>query len=599
MNFLSPWAKTHPSTLINAFGCAFIISVLLTWGVIHVATKRGWVAKPRAQRWHTRPTALFGGLALFGSCAIASFFFLPGSPAYWPLVVGGVLMFGAGLWDDLREMTPRHKIYIQLAAALWFITLYYNASPPQQTWLIPIALVWLIGIINAVNLLDNMDGLSTGVSAIGALFMAAYALHIGDAFVAVGGLIIAGACLGFLVWNFNPAKIFMGDCGALFLGFCLGGLSLASQTSLQSSNFVFALLLPVLVLATPLFDTLFVAMVRFINDRPVLLGGRDHTSHRLVMLGLSERRAVLWLYGVALWFGLLGIYGVTHESFALVIALTLLSWIGMLVLGLFLSEVKAYDHLEEDSERKRRGSRILARHRRRILDAFLDITSIGASWTLAFLLRYEDAPFDHLSEMATTLPFVMVCVFGAFFLTGIYHSLWRYVTLSDLFVLGRTALIGCVATWLACRFFLPHIQLSTSVLVIFFLLLIASSGGFRLGFKALRYHFSLHYKRDVKRVLVFGAGDMGELVVREMLLSAEAAFQPVGFIDDDPQKQRLSIHGVKVLGTRNQLLEMIARHRIDEVLIALTHGSPEVASEVRGMCQTCGVGCREVRRLAV
>ena len=244
-------------------------------------------------------------------------------------------MFGAGLWDDLREMPPKHKIYCQMAASLWFVAVFYTLSPPVHSWLIPIAFVWLIGITNAINLLDNMDGLSSGVSAIGALFMAAYALHLGDGFVAMGALILAGACLGFLVWNFKPAKVFMGDCGALFLGFGLSSLSLASQSSLQNSNFVFALLLPAMVLATPVFDTLFVAAVRFINDRPVLLGGRDHTSHRLVMLGLSERRAVLWLYGVAIWFGLLGFYGVTHASLALMVSLTLLSWIALLVLGLF------------------------------------------------------------------------------------------------------------------------------------------------------------------------------------------------------------------------------------------------------------------------
>ena len=266
----------------------------------------------------------------------------------------------------------------------------------------------------------------------------------------------------------------------------------------------------------------------------------------------------------------------------------------------FLSEVKAYEGIEdEDGARKRNGSKLLARYRRRVLDGVLDIAAICASWTLSFLLRFEDDAFGHLHDMARTLPFVLVSVFGSFFVTGIYRSLARYVTLSDLFVLGRAAAIGCVVTFAACHFFLPRVPLSNSVFVIFFLLMLASSGGFRLGFKALRYHFSLHHQRDVKRVLVFGAGDTGELVVREMLLSSQAGFQPVGFIDDDPQKQRLSIHGVKVLGTRGQLLEMIGRHRVDEVVIALAPGSPDVASEVRGLCQMCGVGCREVRSMAV
>lgn len=598
MNFLSPWAKSHVTQLVSAFGCSWVVALVLTWGMIQVATKRGWVAKPRALRWHTRPTALFGGVAMFVAFIVASALFLPSSPAFWPLIGGSVLMFGAGLWDDLREMPPKHKIFLQMGASLWFVTVFYSLSPPAHSWLVPIAFIWLIGITNAINLLDNMDGLSSGVSAIGALFMAAYALHLGDAFVATGALVIAGACLGFLVWNFKPAKIFMGDCGALFLGYFLAALSLVSQNSLQHANFTLALVLPTMVLAIPLFDTLFVAAVRFINDRSVLLGGRDHTSHRLVMLGLSERRAVLWLYGVAIWFGLLGFYGVTHDALALVLALMLLSWIAILVFGLFLSEVKAYESPEDRDNRKRNGSKLLARYRRRALDACLDLTAIGACWTLAFLLRFDDAPVAHLREMAVTLPFVMVCVFASFFGTGIYHTLWRYVTLSDLFVIGRAGALGCVAAWLSCRFFVPLVPLSNAVFFIFFLLLIASSGGFRLGFKALRYHFSLHHKRDVKRVLVFGAGDTGELVVREMLLSTEALFQPVGFIDDDPQKQRLSIHGVKVLGTRRQLLEMIGYHRIDEVIIALANGSPEVASEVRVLCQAYGVDCREVHRLA-
>src|SRR4029077_15375024 len=155
---------------------------------------------------------------------------------------------------------------------------------------------WLVGITNALNLLDNIDGLAGGVAAIGALFLT-YLCHAAHqpAHAALCAP-FAGAVCGFLVFNFNPASIFMGDCGSLFLGFFLAGSALINPAAGRSRTFLPVLAVPVLILFIPIFDTLFVMVQRKLAGRPVSLGGRDHTSHRLVALGLSERHAVLLLY---------------------------------------------------------------------------------------------------------------------------------------------------------------------------------------------------------------------------------------------------------------------------------------------------------------
>jgi UDP-GlcNAc:undecaprenyl-phosphate GlcNAc-1-phosphate transferase len=473
-----------------------------------------------------------------------------------------------------------------------------------MVWCIPLAILWIVGITNAINLLDNMDGLSAGVSLLCAALMALHAAFLGDTLVALGALVIAGVCAGFLAFNFHPARIFMGDCGTMFLGFSLACLSLMGSSGLLSGNLFSALLLPTLVLATPIFEMGFVAVVRFINGRPISLGGRDHTSHRLVLLGLSEPRAVLWLYGITLWFGGISLWGSLSRNWMAVGALTALSWLALLVFGLFLAEVETYTQEEFEKcktvlkarEDKVVLSRVI-RYKRRVVEALLDFIAICACWVGAYQLRFDGQLGLHAHDLIEALPYVIGCQLGAFYVCGLYRNSWRYVTIADLMSIARGALLGAAASYLLLEMVAPVHGSVNSIVVVDALLLLVTVGGMRLALKALRFHFALKGREGLKRVLICGASDAGILALREMLANNGLFLLPVGFLDDDPQKQLHTFHGIKVLGTTRNLVDIVQRHRVDEVVIATDSPQGDNLDEVVRLCRGEGISCRDVRGL--
>ncbi len=275
-------------------------------GLIRLAWRFGWVSQPRDNRWHRRPTALMGGLPMAAGVAVA-WGSTGGDPA---LALAALLMLVVGVIDDrFYELFPAHKLQGQvLAAGLLAAAGWVPAGIPQPFGAL-IAVVWLVGLSNALNLLDNMDGLAGGVATVAALGIASLAFFGGDA--ATGGLALglAGACSAFLLFNFRftdrPARVFMGDCGSLPLGLVLGALALRvthvpSAPSVPSDEITGLAWLPgLLVMAVPILDTSLVTWCRWRGNRALLPGAADHISHRLVRLGLSDREAVLLHYGLA------------------------------------------------------------------------------------------------------------------------------------------------------------------------------------------------------------------------------------------------------------------------------------------------------------
>lgn len=601
MQILGSWLSQNGWKAALAFFGALLFSSLLTPLVIKVARQKGLVAKPSADRWHSTPTALFGGVAIFFAAALASLF-LPLSGEFRGVATGATLVFFLGVVDDRFVLKPSTKLIGQLVAACIFTAMFYQQHPPQVIWLMPFAIFWIAGITNALNLLDNMDGLSSGVATIVALMMAAYSALSGDTNVALAALIVAGASGGFLIFNFNPAKIFMGDCGSMFLGYTLACLSLMGNSGVLSGNLFTALLLPTLVLATPLFDTVFVSINRVRHGRPISQGGRDHTSHRLVLLGFSERRAVFYLYGITAWFGLIALWGSLLNDLWAMFAVTVVSLGALLVFGQFLGEVKTYSPEEYERLKERQlqadGRRAFSRvilHKRRFMEALIDFSLICACYVVAYTLRFEqDFDVFYQRQMAFTLPYVVASQMVAFFFVRLYRGLWRYATISDLGALARGVILGTAIAWTLLEIFQSG-SYSRSPLIIQSILLLLTTGSARLGLKALRYHFALVGHEDSKRVLVVGAGDAGELAVREMMNNKSLQLTPVGFIDDDPLKRHAAIHGVRVLGPRSQLLRLVEQMDIDEIVIAMPSVGNGAVREIVQNCESRGIPYREVR----
>lgn len=273
----------------------FICAAVLTAGLVKLGTRKGWVSIPRPDRWNSRVVAMFGGVPVLLAFASGSVFLSLDKPAVVLLLLT-MLMGAVGLTDDLVGVGPKTKLFSQATLASLVVLSGTVFSLTGHFWIDAIFTVfWITGITNAVNLVDNMDGLAAGIAiiALAQIFLLAGP----DLVVSRLALCMLVAIAGFFVFNLNPAKIFMGDVGSLSIGFFLAVASLRTTGQLSQPGPV--RLTPVLVLFVPVFDTLLVSVTRKLNGKPVSQGGRDHASHRLVLIGLSERQAVLFLYALA------------------------------------------------------------------------------------------------------------------------------------------------------------------------------------------------------------------------------------------------------------------------------------------------------------
>ncbi|MFZ0549085.1 MAG: MraY family glycosyltransferase [Candidatus Promineifilaceae bacterium] len=276
----------------------------------------GFVDAPAERKLHKEPMPLMGGVAIFGGAIIALLVLssiLPKSiNISAPQIIGMLLASGIvaliGLIDDRRGLPARAKLAGQMLGFLILVFFGIQVRLPLPDWFnLIITFLWLAGISNAINFLDNMDGLSAGVSGVVASFILLLAIFNGQYLVASLSAAILGACLGFLRYNFHPAKIFMGDAGALFLGFLLAvlGLQLRFRDNINAVTWM----VPVFILGLPIFDTSLVVVSRLRRRvNPFTTAGKDHVSHRLVELGFSQREAVLILYLITGAFGMIGLF---------------------------------------------------------------------------------------------------------------------------------------------------------------------------------------------------------------------------------------------------------------------------------------------------
>jgi UDP-GlcNAc:undecaprenyl-phosphate GlcNAc-1-phosphate transferase len=285
-----------PPDVLLPLGVSFAAALVLTPLAALVARRAGVVDRPGGRKTHGRPMPLLGGAAILGG-VLAGAFAGAVLGRFAAILAAAGAVFAVGLLDDCRGAPVWLRLVVEAAAAAAVV-----ASGTRATFLvghawiaIPVTIVWIVGITNAFNLLDNMDGLSAGVAAIAAIMF--MLVCVGTMQVAEAGALasVAGAAAGFLVFNFKPARVFMGDAGSLALGFLLGSLSV-EMTFYRYEGTLLPLAAPLLVLALPLFDTASVLWIRFRRGAALTTGDRNHFSHRLVALGMSERAAVVTIY---------------------------------------------------------------------------------------------------------------------------------------------------------------------------------------------------------------------------------------------------------------------------------------------------------------
>lgn len=288
--------------LVKYAGIALLLSLIITPGIIKLAFKVGAIDKPNSRKVHARVMPRLGGLAIFAAFALPAMLALDFNRQFIGLLLGGLVILVLGVMDDIKDISPKVKLAGQLAAALILIgfgakvenlTNPFGSDMIHLGWLsIPVTIFWIVGVTNAVNLVDGLDGLAAGIAAIAAATLGIVAME-NDPAITLVAFILVGAILGFMRYNFNPARIFMGDSGSLFLGYTLAGLAIMG---LAKSATVFSLFIPVLVLGVPILDTLFAIIRRIVNDQPIFQADKAHLHHCLLASGLSHRQTVLVIY---------------------------------------------------------------------------------------------------------------------------------------------------------------------------------------------------------------------------------------------------------------------------------------------------------------
>jgi UDP-GlcNAc:undecaprenyl-phosphate GlcNAc-1-phosphate transferase len=576
--------------VLLAFAAAFTIVVIVTPLLKRLAVGLQLVARPIEQRWHRAPVPLLGGVAIFAGFALSALA-ITSSSSLAPVFIGSAAMFALGVADDVWRFRPGAKFLLQIAIASALVTVLPR---PALTGISAvdafIAVTWLVGITNAFNLLDNVDGLAAGVATIAGGFLVLTLWPVASAPVLIALAAFVGATAGFLVYNFQPASIFMGDSGSLFLGFFLSAISLfvlplqrfgASYTAAS-----------VLILLVPIFDTTFVTLTRVMAGRSPIAGGRDHTSHRLIALGISERRAVIVNYVLTAAGGLIAL-GVLHAQPGDVgIALGVFV-ICLAALGIVLSHVES----AHGGSATAAGPPMLAEisYRNRALELLLDAALVGLAYYAAFAVRFQDEEFLHfLPYFAGSLPFVLVCQVAGLWISGKYRQVWRSFGAAEVTTILKGVAAGVTASVILVLYLYRFEGFSRLVFAIDTVIISGLLIGSRVAVSRLDDYLRRQRGTD-RHVLIYGAGRRGVLLVHDLLGNGRLNLVPVGFLDDDTAKLRLRIEGLRVLGAAGDLAEVLGRHRVNELLVSTHHIDPQRYAAVEAVCRARNVRLRRLR----
>jgi UDP-GlcNAc:undecaprenyl-phosphate GlcNAc-1-phosphate transferase len=458
-----------------------------------------------------------------------------------------------------------------------------------------VATVWFAGMCHAINLLDNMDGLAAGVGLIAASFLASLLAGTLGAAPTLLLVALAGALLGFLYWTRNPARLFMGDCGSLFIGAVLGGASLVAVFDARLA-FISPAVIVVLVLVVPLFDTGFVLVLRRLAGRKASKGGTDHLSHRLVSVGFSQRSAVRILY-------LLGLIGggtawvlIAYSGVEPMLPLVAFFAVVVILFGIYLARVPAYNAEDFLALQKSSFAPLLKdiAFRWHAGQVLLDLVLIAVCYYVAYRLRFDGEDLDiFLPYFTASLPVVLGCKLAALYASRLYQRSWETFGLRDVGAVVRGVGMGTLFSILAVAYLYRLQGFSRAVFVLDALLLTVAIVATRASFRAMNLVASTRSKKS-HRVLVYGAGRFGQALVREMRANAHWNMNPVAFLDDDPRKAHRWIMGVPVRGSLPELEDALHRYQVDVVVLSSPAVNGSVEHRIREVCATQN---RPVRRL--
>jgi len=598
-------------------------SFLLTPLVRSFAIKLGVMDLPEKRKVHDQPVPRLGGFSIFITFILVLLtfsqfnyfrflrYFLQEIEFLW-IFIASIIVLGMGAVDDFKKMPPSVKFFFQIIAGLIVALTCYKieviSSPfgsiPLGMWSIPATVLWVVAITNAINLLDGLDGLAAGTAFIVCLAMFGISLFNQNIGIALCSIILAGSILGFLKYNFHPASIFLGDSGAYFLGFILSVLPLLGGLKGPTT---LVIIVPILALGLPIMDTALsmfrrllkslhimevdgdknVVKLLFVDGWSMFRADRDHIHHRLIKMGFTQRKAVVFLYLISLFLGGMAFSFIYFKNmnYALFLAtIVIASYIGIRKLG--YTEIQFL----------RNGALLpffdAPGFNFKILRIFVDMGLVMLSYYLAFLLRFEGEFDPSVKEYyLKTIPLVLPVKLGIFYFSSLYKGAWRYIGVSDLIKILKAVVFGCIASALLLWIIPAYGIMSRAALLIDFNLLLFFVIGERSSFRILE-HLYLSRSHRERKVLIYGVGKGSVHALNEFINNPRLDISPVGFIDDDQRNQGKRVNGYPVLGSLNSLEKILENNSVSEIVIIRDDISEEKLERLSQICSSHDVSLR-------
>jgi len=557
--------------IVLAFAAAFGLSYLGTRLLLGHAGTEAFADIPNARSSHDRPKPRFGGIAIVGAFAVTFAglcLFQPAARAFIPLAAGALILFAAGIVDDWRGLGVTTRLLVQCVAAAVAIAtgtlLDHIALPGGHTihfgWFAyPLTLFVFLASINFYNFVDGIDGLAAGGAFIAGGFFAGIALMVHQPALAAVAAIASASALGFLQYNFPPSRLFMGDGGSTFFGYCFAGLAITGAR-LDPGIPVF---IPLLLLSSLYVDAALTIVRRLSRGEKVFQPHRTHYYQRLLQLGFNHKQVTLVEYLIMV---LLGVSAVLYmRAGGLFAPFALAAW-----LTLFTLAILKIGALE-------RGDRMFW-ERRTLLLISADTVAIVAAYLGAYFLRMN----FHFTEpegkaVLRALPIVLVVRSACFFKYGLYRSMWRYTGVSDVVRVIKAVTAGSAVILASVVLLYRFVAFPRTLFVIEYFLLILFLLGVRFSTRLFHEIGREPEGSGARRYGIIGAGDAGERALRELRSGGPSATVAC-FIDDDPRRVGLMVHGVPIAGPGSRLDEIAKRHRLHALVYALPEHDESVAA---------------------
>lgn len=542
---------------------SLIATFTITPLLIRLARELNLLDYPSAVKIHTKPTPLLGGVAVFIGFLVALFLGLhlldlPFNADVVGILIGGSIVVTFGLVDDKRGLSPSYKLLGQVIAALLFLTLSHNAKILTGSgWDILILLLWMVGLMNAVNYMDAMDGLCGGISFISASAFLVIALFNHQMLSALLALALMGGLLGFLRYNWSPARMFLGDAGSMFNGFILAclGILFAKENPSYSS-----LLVPILILSYPIFDISFVTLIRLREGRKVYVGDYNNSPRRIANLGMQNKKVVLWIYLFCFLLGSLGVLLYFFFDSPVKMLIAVFVWLILVIFGV---------HLQRN----------FVNIREKLFLIISDIVLINAAFLFFFWIKFHSGLFANqwvipLSEFVPPAIWITIFWLNLFAIFGLYE-----VPGDSRFIDGMKGIAKATGAGVIIFMILTldpsylHIK-SWILLLIYSFTLVLALGLGRGLFVYLTRKFNL-LGAYMRKGIIVGTKQKAKNLYERLSANPEYGYQVIGFIKEDQANPELDSSDYsaespgKVLGKIQDLDEIVRENKVQDILIAV------------------------------